>query len=202
MDRAPFPTRNGNWVASQSPYSPYIWHSLSHYFLKISPQELIGTFLERSNKFSLRTATQMRHGQLYIGLHEPHRLNDAAELSSYCPLHAFPLSVPLQAWLGAWMWPKFPSKLICCTSADDRIFMLWTQLTNSLCNQLMIGILRQEKGSGKRLSTMNKNILLTPKDRRQLKVYHFHDPHKQVSNQCVEDLLTALQCQTCGQDHV
>lgn len=64
-----------------------------------------------------------------------HRLNEAAELSSYCALHALPLSVPLQAWLGigTWHWPpKSPSKLICVTSADDNIFMLWTQLTNSL----------------------------------------------------------------------
>lgn len=161
---------------------------------------LFGTFQHILIKSSNPDAR--RHGQFYIGLRKPHRLNDAAELSSYCPLHAFPLSVPLQAWLGAWMWPKSPSKLICCTSADDRIFMLWTQLTNSLCKQLVIGILRQENSKVKRLSTMINNILLTPKDRHQLEVCHFHDPHKQVSNQFVVDLLTALQCQTCGQDHV
>jgi len=30
------------------------------------------------------------------------------------------------------MQPRSPSKLICCTSADDNILMLFTQLTNSL----------------------------------------------------------------------
>jgi len=30
------------------------------------------------------------------------------------------------------MQPRSPSKLICCTSADDNILMLLTQLTNSL----------------------------------------------------------------------
>ncbi|KAJ0799628.1 hypothetical protein HanRHA438_Chr03g0097831 [Helianthus annuus] len=50
----------------------------------------------------------------------------AAELSSYAPLHMFPLSVPLEAT------PKSPSNLIFCTSEYDRIFMLCTQLTNSL----------------------------------------------------------------------
>lgn len=67
-----------------------------------------------------------------FGIWHPHLLNEAAELSSYCPLHALPLSVPLDAWFGIVTLPKSPSKLICCTSADDNIFILWTQLTNSL----------------------------------------------------------------------
>ena len=59
-----------------------------------------------------------------------------------------------------------------------------------------------KRAARKILSTILISILLTPKDHHQLEVYRFRDPHKQVSNQFVEDLLTVLQCQTCGQDHV
>lgn len=62
----------------------------------------------------------------------PYRLNEVTELSLYWFLHWFLLSVPPHAWLGTGMLPRLPSKLICCTSAEESIFMLWTLLTNSL----------------------------------------------------------------------
>lgn len=131
-----------------------------------------------------------------------YRLNEAAVLSSY--LHAFPLSVPLQAWL-AWLgtgtFPRSPSKLICCTSTDDNIFILWTQFTNSL-NAIRIKINTLKTKNAKKYCYFNCRIpRLTPMDHHQQEVCHFRDPHKQASSQFSVDLLVALQSQTCGLDH-
>lgn len=54
------------------------------------------------------------------------------EFWSQRALQAFPPSELLQAWLGRMLFPRSPSKLICCTSWGDRILMHLTQLTNSL----------------------------------------------------------------------
>ena len=63
-------------------------------------------------------------------------LKDEVELSSYCPFHGFPLSIPTEAAsIGTDMLLKSPSKLICYNSE----FILWTQLTNRL-QQVNLGI--------------------------------------------------------------
>lgn len=54
------------------------------------------------------------------------------EFWSQRALQAFPPSELLQAWLGRMLFPRSPSKLICCTSWGDKILMHFTQLTNSL----------------------------------------------------------------------
>ena len=54
------------------------------------------------------------------------------EFWSQRALQAFPPSELLQAWLGRMLFPRSPSKLICCTSWGERILMHFTQLTNSL----------------------------------------------------------------------